>query len=180
MPFESQYRAAGVLPYALNIEGEVVYLLAKEDRTRKKQGYVWNNFGGKRHSDENSPPITAIREFMEETAGIFENNVVSLFSNLRKISVPKLWNPRGLYVLYFIQIPYDDQINNKFKSLDRSNLRHLDQTDFAWFPAEEIATLRHSTMKIGNESVFRFLVDLLSSVPPDFLRDPINWRSGNL
>lgn len=68
-----QYRAAGILPYALHADTpdrtpRVVVLLGGE----RNPGLQFKDFGGRREPcDGDSPIATAAREFAEETLGMF-------------------------------------------------------------------------------------------------------------
>lgn len=141
IPFSirGRYRAAGILPYAFH-EGTVYVLLGCEDRTKKNKrvGEVWLHFGGKKldsNPQETHPATTAIREFHEETGGLFPiENTFHWQSVLMEETCQKIWYERGKYVLFFLPIPFDEDLPQRFAKLDKSELKEIDQSEIKWIP----------------------------------------------
>jgi len=158
-------------------------LLGCEDRSGKKYSgdiryhrnmeQVWLHFGGKRESYENHPSKTAIREFNEETGGIFSDKSSLFFEKLNKSGTIKLWYPPGKYVLYFLEISYDEDIPFKFQKINRSERSELDQVSIKWINVgvllAAIAT-GDSTFPLTLEEVgtapnqfYKFFMDMMST-----------------
>ncbi|GAQ89200.1 hypothetical protein KFL_004960100 [Klebsormidium nitens] len=67
-----QYRAAGVLPFAVAPAGQVLILLGRERGWGPRSHTLrWKDFGGHREAIDEDAESTAAREFSEETLGLF-------------------------------------------------------------------------------------------------------------
>jgi len=131
------YCAAGVLLYAKTnrkpkeanyvsgkinqIESEnVVFLLGHE--ARKSRDNYWLHFGGKKEiKTDTDPASTAMRELDEETACLFHENLYHWKDRLQEPSMVKLWWKPGKYVLFFLEIEYDEKLPSKFAEIDKTN-----------------------------------------------------------
>jgi len=128
------YKAAGILPYSFTEDGKICLLLGCEDRAKKKKTgnpITWWSFGGKREKDE-TPVVTAAREFNEETAHIFEDQLDTIKQNMESTKILKFWFRPGKYILYFVEVPYDTTISKKFASADVEAREQSDQTKVDW------------------------------------------------
>jgi hypothetical protein len=69
---DQQYRAAGVLPFAIAPAGQVLVLLGRERGWGPRSKVLrWKDFGGHREAIDEDAEATAAREFSEETLGLF-------------------------------------------------------------------------------------------------------------
>jgi len=139
-----EYRAAGVILYSI-LPGRagVRFLLGEEDRS-EKMGYkgsaknVWLNFGGKIEDGERDPSQTALREFIEETGGLFtESEIEIIRGKMNRQDCPKFYVLSGKYMLYFVEYPHDETIPQRFKDLSSKNSKSK-QTEIMWCDAQSI------------------------------------------
>tara|TARA_B100000787_G_scaffold91472_1_gene67587 strand:- start:3737 stop:4186 length:450 start_codon:yes stop_codon:yes gene_type:complete len=123
--------SAGILPlYQDHI------LLGKESRG-------WSAFGGKSEEGE-TPHETAIREFTEETAGIFGGVQLDMTtSSLVKTVTPK-GNP---FFLYLIELPCISEVNSIFQEKRKvtKNRREKEKKEIKWVEISKVKNLRLST-----------------------------------
>ena len=134
--------AAGIVPYLL-IKDEIYLLLGLEKSNNK-----WSGFVGGSEKDELIVD-TALREFNEETALIFEEYIPFIKSKLNLIVPEKDKSKLGRNVyIYFIQFP--DETENKItqfinsKSKLEPNCYH-EKSILKWFSLNEI---KNSNSKI--------------------------------
>ena len=95
--------AAGIIPYIL-INGERYFLLGLEISNNK-----WSGFVGKSEQGETITQ-TAIREFNEETVGIFQSYDIYLNVKINetKCLTDKTSTDKNVYI-YFIEFPEESQ-----------------------------------------------------------------------
>jgi ADP-ribose pyrophosphatase YjhB (NUDIX family) len=171
-------QAAGILPYSFSEEGELFLLLGREDRTAKahkgsisKFTTVWLPFGGKREGNE-TPLKTALREFAEETLGIFSDNMDDLQSQMEDSHNQKLWHEKGKYVLYFWQLPFDLDLPLKFESARKEQERsseNSDQVEIGWVSLASLTACvkdRNESFIFGGQINFFFSFFLQMMSPP--------------
>jgi len=162
------YRASGILPFATHNE-KVYVLLCCEDRSHKTGNNihknVWMNPGGKREEGE-VPAITAMREFNEETRGIFKQDEEIIQNQLYCINTPKYWIVRGKYVLYLCNIPFRENICEMFtsKMLDYPDDHHV---DLVWVPYEILSDTicqNKSIIKLDGKELllYSFFIEIMS------------------
>lgn len=126
------YRACGVLVLATNPKTKKrMMLLGHEDRTKRvgrhqtPLGYFWLHFQGKRDpEDQAHPGMTAYREFVEETGGVFSAYHEVIRKQIYDPSTPKVWCPTNRYVLYVIDVPYNPRIPQHFTMAKHT--RHIE------------------------------------------------------
>eukprot|EP01112_Ceratiomyxa_fruticulosa_P013680 TRINITY_DN3863_c0_g1_i3.p1 TRINITY_DN3863_c0_g1~~TRINITY_DN3863_c0_g1_i3.p1 ORF type:complete len:413 (-),score=65.74 TRINITY_DN3863_c0_g1_i3:197-1435(-) len=137
----TDFAAAGIVLYSTLPNGSISFLLGEEDRSKKKKGRVknvWLNFGGKVERGEVLPSQTALREFTEETGGLFtEKEIESIKRTLSAAECPKFWVETGKYVLFFVEFPYDETIPQRFEELDSKNPEST-QTELKWCDAKAV------------------------------------------
>ena len=120
--------SAGVLPFAVKENGELVFLLGRERERRGRfigRSHVWCDFGG-----GVSPKIHSIfgaaREFAEETIGV----VVGKGTNSATVDyissrvcpeqpIRSMFGSSVPYDMYIIEIPYDPLICTRFSQRRR-------------------------------------------------------------
>jgi len=108
--------AAGIVPY-INIENQLFFLLGLE-----RSNNVWSGFVGNSNKNE-TVPQTALREFNEETALIFEEYILYIKNTLIH-SEPKMdttTTGKKVYI-YFIEFPMESQEKIKFFINCKENL----------------------------------------------------------
>lgn len=123
-------QSAGVLPYAVDSEGNSWVLIRREDRSKTAEkgdiARTWINFGGKKEREDSHPWQTALRELHEESLSIFKDMTSSLSEILQDDHTPKFWHAPGKYLLYFTRVPYDASIPQRF---DQEKLAHPDAAE---------------------------------------------------
>lgn len=129
---QKKYAGCGVLAFAYDNKQEVQVLLGMfgtfltflglEDRRHKRRAeFSWTIFGGKRTPTE-IPRKTAYREWKEETVSSFKGKKLmkaqlSMFiktyasNSIEHPATPKLYMEDGRYVLYFVEVSYEDNAN---------------------------------------------------------------------
>lgn len=131
--------SAGVLPYCVTNNGNLMFLLGKDYENK------WSDFGGRcEASDKSDPTVTAAREFWEETLGcIFDISYVTKLT--KKIEVVESKTQMGYpYYMYLIKIPYKEEYKNYFKStrsfISKINIdrKYKEKLDIRWFSLESI------------------------------------------
>ncbi len=127
--------AAGILPY-ITIENKYYFLLGLE-----KSNNLWSGFVGGSEKNETIEE-TALREFNEETACIFEEDLHTIKQQLIKTKPNTDITPSGKNVyIYFLEFPYETQekikdfINNKASFEDS---HYHEKSILRWFSWDEI------------------------------------------
>ena len=138
--FTKEYRSAGILPFSITPENEIVVLLGKEIRKKK---VVWSEFGGKIENkiDKGDPINTALREFKEETDGLYDEHFPSFYERLTpdKYKGPVIWNAQGKYVLYLMNVPYFEEDSQHKDLIDKPKLQ------YGWWRLSDV--LKFATFK---------------------------------
>jgi hypothetical protein len=157
-PENIEYTGSGVLPFSYDLEGNVVLLLHSTFKGKKAGTLV--DFGGSIESNDQDLLFSAVREFCEETSGLFtelRDEILQDFENQINISeldiqnsslivhsVNKFYNKvskseveytiNNTYRMYFIKID--------FTELDKINRFYSTQTEkrreFRWVSLEEV------------------------------------------
>lgn len=165
-------QAAGILLYAKDASGEVLFLLGLEKRKKDKRPF-WHILGGKKEEiDKGSPYTTALREMGEESLNVFAQLDTQLQRSLVEEATPKFWEKVGSYVLFFVEIPYDESVPHRFAQAkaqdpDNSECKHK---ELRWFKGRDImnyAADRDSfwilTGTIGTQRLYKYCSILLSN-----------------
>ena len=136
--------AAGIIPYSRNSDGELSFLLGYENGK-------WSGFIGKYEDSDNENIInTAVREFNEETAYIFNHFIDiiknKLIHNDSRLIVTKSYNNSRIIYIYFINIhnsvldyPFENEFLNNRKLIylneckEKSEIRWIKYTDLESF-----------------------------------------------
>ena len=136
--------AAGIVPYIKDSNNIIHFLLGFENN--KWSGFV----GGYEDSDENIIN-TGIREFNEETAGIFENKLKYVRNEINSHSAVLIkGNTRNRKVyLWFVQFPFEifEESLELLFSINRTkmdNIHFKEKSSIKWFSMDNI---------IGNSTV---------------------------
>ena len=118
--------AAGIIPYCRDSNGELSFLLGYENGK-------WSGFIGKYEDSDNENIInTAIREFNEETAYIFNEFIDiiknKLIHNDSRLIITKSFNNSRIIYIYFINI-HNSVLEYPFETefLNNRNLLHLQE-----------------------------------------------------
>jgi len=169
---QRSYRASGIFPVA-EWRGRVYVLLGCEDRhhkTRRQEDcQVWMNAGGKREASE-TPCVTALREFNEETRGLFLTEEANLKHQLEHEGTPKYWIKNGKYVLFVCKIAFLEDINAEFEfrkpAVLSSRAKHL---EVQWVPFEIIVDaarrrLRTVTFNGREQHLYSFFLEMLEEI----------------
>jgi hypothetical protein len=145
--FQPSYHAAGIFTFALRPKKrkqEIVVLMLLESRNRNKEN-VLNFPGGKQNFrlDLGDPVLTAVREFTEETAHIYEFDSSKLDLRLRsdsnKLGLTRCLLQQGSYFLLFGQIPYLSDANERFlKSKDKFQGEDSATQQILWVPLKQL------------------------------------------
>jgi hypothetical protein len=133
--------AAGIIPYIKSPSGynKLYFLLGYEKNN-------WSGFVGGYESTDGNIVNTAIREFNEETAGIFKNNLEQIknqiLSNTNSFCITTFTKNRTVY-LYFVQmnedvlrLPLEEMfLLNKNNS---TNPHFKEKNNIKWFNLKEL------------------------------------------
>jgi len=164
-----RYRAAGLLPWARH-GSEVYVLLGCEARDApmsqdSSPRLSWLHFGGKRNEGEIDPETTAVREFDEETGGLFKEAILHLHARLLQPECTKVWYEEGKYVLFFSEISWDATVPARFDSLKKCSTASTQHVALRWVPVEEVAALRDSATIDGvPQAFYPFFAEMLRGV----------------
>jgi len=127
--------AAGIVPYII-IEKTYYFLLGLE-----RSNHLWSGFVGGSEKKETIEQ-TALREFNEETGGIFEDYLPYVEKELKNISPNMDISGTGKNVyIYFLEFPDEIQEHIKnFKFIDESC--YHEKSILRWFTLDEIKKQR--------------------------------------
>lgn len=117
-------------------------MLGREARGTASSGAYWHIFGGKKDdTDKGSPYATAIRELQEECLNVLSPIDTELRLALVEEATPKFWEKEGSYVLFFVEIPFDESLPQKFDQLKAQNLedRKCKHLSIRWLRASVIS-----------------------------------------
>lgn len=130
--------AAGIVPYIRDTKNNVKFLLGREKSSRK-----WSGFVGGYESTDGTIINTAIREFNEETAKIFENDLDFVRDKIitgDSYLITDKNNNRIIYV-WFIRFP-DNIIDAPDKFSQHVNLmsdiHYREKLSLKWFSIQDI------------------------------------------
>ena len=133
--------AAGIIPY-IKINGTIYFLLGFEKNK-------WSGFVGGKEINDATIEDTALREFNEETAGVFINNLNYIKNEItsnRALLIPGNTKNRLVY-LWFVKLP--ERVVNinvpylfleKLKTVTENCYREKSKLD--WFPIESINKIK--------------------------------------
>lgn len=176
---DNSFTGAGILPYAKNKKGKLVFLLGKErNGNNKYKNNYYCDFGGGRENNEN-PIETAIREFSEESMDALNN--IDFF---KKIINKSKFIYNNKYYEFIIKIKYNDDIvesyNRIMKKFSKCNVCYSDnkyitcgifcpnvsglceKTEFRWFtPIEILHTYRNMMRPVFLDTFKKLMIDLL-------------------
>ncbi|MBP02861.1 MAG: hypothetical protein CMM25_08640 [Rhodospirillaceae bacterium] len=148
------YYSAGVLPYARDAGGNIVFLLGKD-----KEGN-WSDFGGRsEHQDGNMQVRTAARELYEETMGAVMpiDAAIRMLSHSVHESSRSLINARTLggspYYMYSLEIVYTDYRKNFKRVHDYVKYiqhKYIEKNDIRWVSRD---TLLSAASSVENDGV---------------------------
>ena len=145
--------AAGIIPYSMDSYGEKSFLLGFENGK-------WSGFIGKYEESDNQNIInTAIREFNEETAYIFNEfmDIIKnkLIHNDSRLIITKSYNNSRIIYIYFINIhnsvldyPFENEFLNNRKSSDLKECREKSKIKWIKYNNLESFHLIHGLRKI--------------------------------
>lgn len=139
---------AGFLPTAL-YKGQLYFLFGKENIYATTPGYA--DFGGG-HDNNETFFETAIREFTEETTGIFgsQNELKQYVKKIGTFTIDYKPNPKySTYRTYILPIVYNPYIvefyNNNHSFLKEKlptnlykNAKYLEKSEMKWFSLNDI------------------------------------------
>ncbi len=117
--------AAGIIPY--NKNGELSFLLGLE-----KHNGLWSGFVGGHEPSDLTIENTAIREFNEETTGVFGEYLPYIKQNLNFLVKDISPTKRNVY-LYFVEFP---KVEKRLKYIPRKECQ--EKTNMRWFTLSEI------------------------------------------
>lgn len=131
------YSGGSVLLYAYRQQKDgtkKAYLLLGQERELS-----YDDFGGSRGKGERHPILTASREFIEESIGAIYN----LEEITRKISDSNIFVYEANSYQYWVEIPFDDRILEKFSKVRKekeptASKYELEKQQLRWFAVENI------------------------------------------
>jgi hypothetical protein len=161
-----EFIGAGILPYATNTKGELVFLLGLENEgTDESRNNLWSDFGGSKDRGE-TPEQTAYREFIEESMNAIGDNE-KIKKSLKHPTI--LYISDNKYYQYVIRIEYDndkidtfnrimDKMSNCMKNKRYKKHTHrtilscpvglVEKVKFSWFKPSEILKNKHEIRPI--------------------------------
>lgn len=152
---DGEYRAAGVLPFAVLARNEVLVLLGREGHGPDGGKWQWwRDFGGHREAIDQDAESTAAREFSEETLGMYggtsldatsvKASTAAMEKCLRSSSALCVTSPmkdRGHYCMFIAQVQYVDPLMFNLATQEnkgRSGVKGAEKNAFAWVSATEL------------------------------------------
>ncbi len=138
--------AAGIIPYTrTRTHGySKSFLLGLETSNKKWSGFV----GGQEPGE--TIPETAVREFNEETSGLFKDHLKQIYLQVIN-TVPYIDTSstgRNVYI-FFIEFNEKLDVSNfKFIRSLESAREYREKSDLKWFSASEIKTSKNIFYKI--------------------------------
>lgn len=103
---------AGVLPYAFDPEGRIVYLVGREKPSKKETiSSKWSDFGGSPEADDLSDEDWAAREAYEETMAVLGSR--DDIRTLIEVNRHHRFKQRGV-VVFPVHITYDPILPKRF------------------------------------------------------------------
>lgn len=124
-PMLMNSKASGGILFAKH-QGQILLLLGSEIR---KKRLVWGTFGGKLEHEDKTAQDTAAREIEEESLGLFPRD--SLHEQLGRS--PQYWITGGKYVLFLVEIPFNQQLPFLFQQIRKTQKTTLShQQQIAW------------------------------------------------
>ena len=130
--------AAGIVPY-IKSNNNIQFLLGYEKYNKK-----WSGFVGKYESSDINIVNTAIREFNEETARVFEDHLEFVQQKIISGDCTLISdNSNKLIYIWFIQFPYEIvnlNVSNQFLlNLNLMTDKHYkEKTSLKWFNIQDI------------------------------------------
>ena len=147
--------ASGIIPYII-IEHKKYFLLGLE-----KSNNYWSGFIGSSQTGENCTQ-TAVREFHEETATIFEDYTPFIEEQLKRAEPEIDISPSAEYVyLYFIEFPVECQEYISLfmdKKKDFTDECFHEKSILNWFSIEEIRRSKRVINRLKQILLFKFNV----------------------
>lgn len=140
------YYSAGILPYIINENNELLFLLGKDRRQK------WSDFGGKSEIiDNNNSKNTAAREFFEETCG----SVCTLYKISHYLNNNDIMYVKGKsytnkdYYMYLLDMKKVISNTNAIVDIFKQNTRFVKRSNCDMKYIE-----KHSLMWIKSEDMF--------------------------
>lgn len=140
---EIQWKSASIIPICSH-NGKRFMLLGRESAGYSERSKNWDTFGGGREEIDKSPKDTAIREFDEETMGVF-GSTDYIREKLHKVHVHI---KNTMHYVYILQIPYDPIIVETYNRI-LSKMRDCFRTKKVTKDGIEMATLYLPTCPKG-------------------------------
>lgn len=134
---------AGVLPYAVDDDGKVRFLLGRERFCMSWKGSCrWSGFEGSRHEEETLLQ-TAVREFDEESMGVVMSPA-ELTERIRKgdyhsrivLRILSDKDVQRYHATYLVRVAWRPDLPRDFQRL-RASLEHIDRLAQEWCHARE-------------------------------------------
>ena len=138
--------AAGIIPYRVS-NGIIHFLLGLENSK-------WSGFVGGSESDE-EPIDTAMREFNEETAMIFYNDLGAIRKKIESIKpiIDKTSTGKTVYLWF---IPFVGDISKFHQNKSKLNNKiYLEKEDIKWFTITEVKNSKNIFKKL-KEAIVHF------------------------
>ena len=149
--------AAGIIPYIKTSDNRVQFLLGFETKINKWSGFV----GGYEDSDTDIVN-TAIREFNEETAKIFQNDLVLIKNKIisgDSLLITDSTKNRMVY-LWFIRFPILSGIPELFlhNSSLMSDEHYKEKSEIKWFKISDIRKSKDILYKLKSSILNNYLL----------------------
>ena len=106
------WKSASITPIC-TVNGKIMILLGRESNGYSEQGHNWDTFGGGREDADKTPKDTAIREFDEETMGVFgdmdwvRDHLLPVHAHLKSTD----------HYIYILRMPHDPAITETYNRI---------------------------------------------------------------
>lgn len=146
-------KRAGIIPYIVNNEGQRIYALGVDTRFGSL-----TDFGGGVKKGKETVIEAALREFKEETLGVFKN-----------VSNKSIKNDVAIYndniLIIFVKVNVDpDYLNLMFLSNSIRTKTPLEVNNIAWIPEDKFIIIANKFHEFG--------IDRSFEKPHDHINDP--------
>lgn len=145
-------RRAGIVPFMIDRRGETYILLGQD-----KQNGRWADLGGR--SEKNETPLeNAMREYLEESRGVFPIDL----SSLTRVVISK--HRKGLQTILFVQVLSSEdniKIDEKFQNTIPKNKYEDELSYLKWIHFDEFMNAENKqlsrAMGMTRKTLYKFI-----------------------
>lgn len=169
--YRRQYYSAGILPFSIDEDGRVYFLLGKDTKDN-----TWSDFGGRCEFSDNGIHLnTATREFYEETIGTIMNiqEMKQILKDKVNFTIIQTKTLNGSpYYTYITKIPFKDYkqdfMNRKqFNEYANIDSKFAEKNDIRWITKETLLDSLYQNEIICLRGVFKNTIKKKKSLIQD-------------